>query len=107
MAKHLFTVIIIIIIIIIIVEACHTCLFSLLKIKKFNMDRINDILKKFCRIYLGDSTISSVKGHAKTCFEMLQAYHYCDSADKAISVCCISCLKFLVCHELIFDFFSF
>lgn len=50
------------------VDACHICLFLLLKIKKFNVDRINEILQK-CWIYLGDLTISRVKGHTNTCFE--------------------------------------
>lgn len=86
------------------VETCHICLLLLLKVKKFNGDRINETLRECCWIYLGDSTISRVKGHTKTCFGMLQAYECCDS-DKAVSVCCLSCLRFLVCHELIFDFF--
>ena len=58
-------------------------------------------------IFLGDSTISRLNGHAKTWFDMVQTYHSvveCEP-DKIISGCCFRCPKFLVCYILIFDLY--
>ena len=69
--------------------------FSLLKVKKLDADDINNKLRRACEFYLGDSTISRLKGYAKTCFYLLQTYHSvvkCEP-DKIMSACCFRCLK--------------
>ena len=47
-------------------ETCYTCLFSLLKVKELDADDVNNKLRQVCKFYLSDSTISRLKGYAKT-----------------------------------------
>ena len=91
------------------VQICYTCLFSLLKVKKLDAGDVNNKLSEVFKFYLGDWIISRLKGHAKTCFEMLQTYlrfraTKCEP-DKVMSVCYFRCLKFLVCYILSFDLY--
>ena len=77
--------------------------FSLLKVKKFNVEHVNDRLKRICLIYMSDSTISRFHGHANACFEMLQIYLRATECnpDKAMTVCCSECCKLLRCYILL------
>ena len=83
--------------------------FFTTKVKKLDADDVNNKLREVFKFYLGDSIISRLRGHAKTCFEMLQTYlkfraTKCEP-DKVMCVCCFRCLKFLVCYILIFDLY--
>ena len=49
-------------------------LFSLLKVDVVDGDNVNNKLRWVCEFYLGHSIISRLKGHAETCFEMLQTH---------------------------------
>ena len=84
------------------VQVCYTCFFSLLKVKKYDVKHVNDILKKVCLFYLSDSTISRYHGYAKTRFEMLQIYLRTDKCEpnKAMTICCFRCLKIIACYIL-------
>ena len=86
-------------------RSLFTCLFSLLRVKTFDADDVNNKVEQVCKFYVGNSTISRLNKHAKTCFNMLQTYHSVAECkpDKIISACGFRCLKFLVCYILIFD----
>ena len=79
-------------------------LFPQHKVKKLNADDINCKLRQVCESYIGDSTISGVKGYAKSCFEMLETYHNVDDCEpgKIMSVCCYRWLKILI-HYILSD----
>ena len=49
-------------------------LFSLLNVDVVDGDDVNNKLRWVCECYLGRSTIYRLKGHAETCFEMLQTH---------------------------------
>ena len=89
------------------IQIWYTCLSPLLKKKKLDADDVNKKLREVCEFCLGDSNISRLNGHAKTCFEMLQTYLRAAEfePDKAMFVCCFRCLKFLVCYLLTFDLY--
>ena len=84
------------------VQVCHTCFFSLLKAIKFDLNHVNDRLKRICLFYLSESTISRHHVHARTCFEMSQIYLRADECEpnKAMTICCFRCLKMIVCYIL-------
>ena len=55
--------------------ACYRCLFSIPKVKKFDVDYVIDNMRKICNLYLGTSYVSRVtEQSAKTCFESAQPY---------------------------------
>ena len=57
---------------------------------KYNLEHVNDRLKRISLFYLSYLTISRFYGHANTCFEMLQIYLRATECDpnKAMTVCC-------------------
>lgn len=77
------------------------------KVKNLDPDNVNKKLIGVLKFYLGDSTISRLNEHAKTCFEIIQTYFGAAERkpDKTMTVCCFRCLKFFVCYILIFGFY--
>ena len=83
-------------------------LFSQHKVKKLDADDINCKLGRVCESYIGDSTISGLKGYAKNCFETLQTYRNVDNCkpDKIMYVCCYRWLKILI-HYILSDIYFY
>ena len=90
--------------------ACYRCLFSIPKVKKFDVDNVIDNMRKICNHYLGNSYVSRVtKQSAKTCFESAQPYLkmeecYSNVESEDIDMFCFKSLKHIVvCHNLLLD----
>ena len=88
------------------IYVCYTCVFTLIKIKRFNNDLLNETLRQACHTCLCDSHILRMQGTTKTCFQNLKVYlekNECN-ANYATCVCCFECLKQFIYNFLYDDF---
>ena len=89
------------------VQVPWMCLFSILNVKNLDAYDLNKKLRRVCKFCLSDLTISRLHEHSKTWFEKLQAYLRATDFEpgKTMSVWCVRCLKFFICHIFIFDLY--
>ena len=81
------------------IHVCYTCVFTSIKIKKFNEDLLIEILHPNYYAWWTDSHISRVQKTAKTCFQNLKVYLEANDfaiyvnydANNAMSICCFEC----------------
>lgn len=59
----------------------YTCVFTSLKIRRFNVDILNETLRSSCHSWLTDSYISRVQNSAKTCYQNLIVYFKVDDCN--------------------------
>ena len=88
------------------IHVSYTCVFTMIKVRRFNEDLLNEKLRPNCHSYLSDQTISRVQNTARACFQNLKVYLAADGYDAnyAMCVCCFECFKQFVCNFLYDDF---
>ena len=88
------------------IHVCYTCIFTLMKIKRFNEDLLHKTLYLTCHNWQTDSYISRMQKKAKTCFQNLKVYLDVNdyNANYAMSVCCFENYKQFTCNFLYDDF---
>ena len=90
------------------IHICYTCVFTMIKVKRFNEDLLNETLRSNCKIWQTDSHISRVQGTARTCFQNLKFSFMVNdfNANYEMSVCCFDGLKQFICNFLYDDFYT-
>ena len=91
------------------IHVCYSCLFTLMKIRRFNKKLLNEALRSDCQSWQSDSYIERVNGATKTCFENLKFYLNANDYNANYAFCgfCFNCLRQFACNFLYEDFHTF
>ena len=56
------------------IHVCYSCVYNMIKIKRFNENNLSETLWPSCHSRLSDSYLSRMNNTAKTCFQNLKPY---------------------------------